>query len=261
MASVPAPPAGARAVPATSLTFDAASFPRKLNLGCGWDLRAGFVNVDLYDVVKPDVVSDLRRLRFLPRGHYDEIVAQDVLEHLPRLHTGPVLAHWSRLLRPGGTIFIRVPNLLVLGDIFRQRDWQAPEKQQELMHCLFGTQAYNGDFHLTSFTPVLLRDYLERAGFRVKRLEVVETWLLDALATKEREVEGPQVVDPREFAERGLDDAAFVRSCYTELLEREPDPGGYRHHVRAVRSGAMGRQAMAASFLESGEYLALQARA
>src|SRR5436853_7490297 len=98
--------------PARATDFDARSAPRRLNLGCGWDHRAGYVNVDFHAYHKPDLVADVRKLGFLPAGHYDEIVAQDVLEHLPRRQTLAVLRHWNRLLRKGGTLELRVPNVV-----------------------------------------------------------------------------------------------------------------------------------------------------
>ncbi len=59
------------------------SAPDRLNLGCGWDLREGYLNVDVHDFHKPDLVADVTKLDMLPSGRYREIIAQDVLEHLP----------------------------------------------------------------------------------------------------------------------------------------------------------------------------------
>ena len=69
--------------------FDPAAHPARLNLGCGYDRREGFLNVDLHAFHDPDLVGDVRSLPALPSGRYTEIVAQDVLEHLERAD-GPV---------------------------------------------------------------------------------------------------------------------------------------------------------------------------
>ena len=37
--------------------FDPAKFPRRLNLGCGFDVRPGYLNVDLHAWHKPDLLA------------------------------------------------------------------------------------------------------------------------------------------------------------------------------------------------------------
>lgn len=86
--------------------------PKKLNLGCGFDKREGYLNIDLHQMHKPDIVADVLHLHHLPTAHYTEIVAQDLLEHLPRTATKRALLHWASLLQMGGTLHLRVPNIL-----------------------------------------------------------------------------------------------------------------------------------------------------
>ena len=52
--------------------------PRRLNLGCGFDHRDGYLNVDIKPEHEPDLLADIRDLSELPAGHFDEIVAIDV---------------------------------------------------------------------------------------------------------------------------------------------------------------------------------------
>jgi SAM-dependent methyltransferase len=80
----------------------------KLNLGCGTDIRPGFVNLDSAALPGVDVVHDLRELP-LPFGdrEFDEVVCQDVLEHLDY---APLLGEIHRVLRPGGRVVIRSPH-------------------------------------------------------------------------------------------------------------------------------------------------------
>lgn len=92
-------------IAATPETFEPARFARKLNLGCGFDLREGYLNVDMNVWHKPDLLADVRKLGFLPAQYYEEILAQDVLEHLPRTETLRVLAHWNRPLKMGGKLY------------------------------------------------------------------------------------------------------------------------------------------------------------
>ena len=161
---------------------------RKLNLGCGYDIRPGYVNVDFQDFHKPDLVGDVRNLPTLPSGHFEEIVAQDVLEHLPRLDTPVALAEWNRLLSIGGLLHIRAPNIVGLAQLCLSPERQSIEDQKLLVQCLFGTQAYNGDWHLTGFTEKLLRYYLEEAGFEVVKLDPRDIWLFETTGRKTRDL-------------------------------------------------------------------------
>jgi SAM-dependent methyltransferase/predicted SAM-dependent methyltransferase/uncharacterized protein YbaR (Trm112 family) len=164
------------------------NLPRKLNLGCGFDLRAGYWNVDFQDFHKPDMVGDVRNLSTLPAGYFEEILAQDVLEHLPRLDTPLALAEWNRLLCIGGLLHIRVPNIVGVADLLVHPERQSIDDQKLLVQCLFGTQAYNGDWHLTGFTDKLLHYYFAEAGFKVEALRPRDHWLFEATARKTRDL-------------------------------------------------------------------------
>ncbi len=110
----------------------AQSLPRKLNLGSGKDWREDCLNVDINDYWRPDAVLDLSQPlewpvavetgRFgqvaLEPGWFDEIAANDVLEHIPNLMAAMSAA--LRLLRPGGIFNIHVPYDLACGA------WQDP---------------------------------------------------------------------------------------------------------------------------------------
>ncbi len=80
----------------------------KLNLGCGTDIRKGWVNLDVAPLPGVDVVHDLNDLP-LPFADetFEEILCQDVLEHLEYI---PVLRELHRILKPGGRLHIRVPH-------------------------------------------------------------------------------------------------------------------------------------------------------
>lgn len=164
--------------------FDPLQYPRKLNLGCGYDVREGYLNVDFQAFHNPDLVADIRKLEILPSNFYDEIVAQDCLEHFPRCDTKPALAEWSRLLKSGGVLMLRVPNLIGLLELFTRENMQSIDNQELLVQCLFGTQAYNGDWHLTGFTQSLLSHYLTEAGFGNFQFSDQDHWLFNVVCTK-----------------------------------------------------------------------------
>lgn len=81
----------------------------KLNLGAGRDIRPGWVNIDIRPLPGIDVVADVRRLP-LADGVAEEIVASDVIEHIPPADIPLTVREWRRVLREGGRLFIRTPD-------------------------------------------------------------------------------------------------------------------------------------------------------
>ena len=162
--------------------FDPYEWPRRLNLGCGRDKRPGCLNIDFLEGHRPELVADVRDLSMLPDGHYEEIVAQDILEHLPRADAPRALERWASLLEDGGRLVLRVPNLIGLAWVFTWK--QTLEDQEELVQCLYGTQRYDGDFHQNGYTEWLLRHQLREVGLGHITIEPFDEWLFDVVATK-----------------------------------------------------------------------------
>jgi SAM-dependent methyltransferase len=80
----------------------------KLNLGCGLDIKNGWINVDRVALPGVDVVHDLEVLPLpFPDDHFEYILCQDVLEHLDFVN---VLRDVWRILKTGGVVHIRVPH-------------------------------------------------------------------------------------------------------------------------------------------------------
>ena len=200
--------------------------PVRLNLGCGYDKRAGFLNVDLQDFHEPDLVADITALSQLPSGHFELIVAQDVLEHLERERVPTALAEWSRLLAPEGVLELRVPSLFDLFLMLAAPENRSAEGAAKVNHLLYGTQAYSGDYHLTGFTAELLEDLLTKAGLQVCTASLLHGWLFDVRA---RRTAAPK------------DDREFVHHAFFQILGRPADPDGLDGFVHALREGRMSR--------------------
>lgn len=84
------------------------TLPQKLNIGCGTDIRKGWVNLDSAPLPGVDIIYDIEMLPLPFKNEvFDEILCQDVLEHVEYI---PLLQDLHRILKPGGVITIRVPH-------------------------------------------------------------------------------------------------------------------------------------------------------
>ena len=86
----------------------------RLNMGCGLDLKEGYINIDTQDIMleKPYkfVKSDCGNLTFLRDRSVDEIYANQLLEHIHPLNIKEVLYEWRRVLKIGGIVRIIFPD-------------------------------------------------------------------------------------------------------------------------------------------------------
>ncbi len=81
---------------------------QKLNLGCGRDIRQGYVNIDSVALPGVDMVLNVAAAPLpFADGSCDEVLCQDVLEHIDYL---PLLKEIHRVLAPGGRLVVRVPH-------------------------------------------------------------------------------------------------------------------------------------------------------
>jgi len=157
--------------------------PTKANLGCGYDRREGYLNVDLYPHEgTADFIADISDLRIFPSGHFEELVAYDVIEHFERDRVVGILKGWARLLRQDGVLKLRAPNLLKLAAALAAPENRNAKVAAHLMHLIYGTQAYSGDYHLAGFTPELLTSQLAEAGLVVTKSEVLDAYNLTVTA-------------------------------------------------------------------------------
>lgn len=86
---------------------------KKLNLGCGSDYRQGWINLDAWG--KCDVKHDLRKLPLPFKSNtFEHIFSSHTLEHIEGKLTG-LMIELHRILKPGGTLEIRVPHCSWIG--------------------------------------------------------------------------------------------------------------------------------------------------
>jgi SAM-dependent methyltransferase len=163
----------------------------KLNLGSGKDWRKDYINADIQPEKKPDWVLDITNVpwgsvidtrlgRFaVEKGMFTEIIANDVLEHIPDLVKA--MTNCRDLLKRGGEMHIQVPYDLSLGA------WQDPTHVRAFNENSF---LYYTDWHWylnweEKFTCTQM-------GFQLSELG---NELLDNKIAKETVLRTPRAVD------------------------------------------------------------------
>lgn len=83
---------------------------RKLNVGCGTDIRAGWTNLDIVDYGGNEI-ADLNRYPWqFPENYFDYILCSHILEHLGNFNA--VVTELHRIAKPGAILDVRVPFFL-----------------------------------------------------------------------------------------------------------------------------------------------------
>jgi hypothetical protein len=85
----------------------------KLNLGCGFNKKDGYVNVDKFDTCKPDLLMDVESLPWsFGSNEVDEVLFNHSLEHMGQdtdIFLG-IMKELYRICKAGARIQINVPH-------------------------------------------------------------------------------------------------------------------------------------------------------
>lgn len=86
---------------------------RRLNLGCGFDLRPDCVNADNFPECNPDILLDIEQPDWpFDDNRFDHVLLKHVLEHVGKDFTdfAQIMRNLHRITSPGGIIEIHVPH-------------------------------------------------------------------------------------------------------------------------------------------------------
>jgi predicted SAM-dependent methyltransferase len=137
----------------------------RLHLG-GWDPKPGWLIVNVEDRPHVDVRSTCSDLSMFPDGSVAEIYASHVYEHLGYQQELPnAFGEAWRVLMPGGTLMIAVPDLEILAGLILQTR-QDVNAQWHVQRMVMGGQVEPFDFHKVGFTFNILCGMLTHHGFR-----------------------------------------------------------------------------------------------
>jgi predicted SAM-dependent methyltransferase len=145
----------------------------KLDIGSGGKAAAylgdGWLGVDMY-VDEADINAPMDELPFAD-GEVDEIFSSHALEHVGKYDVLPVLKEWYRVLKPGGKLTLRVPDLE-----WCVRRWLERKNSTGWdLDIIFGNQNHSGEFHKTGFTEQTIQQYVRVSGFHIVKLESLQT--------------------------------------------------------------------------------------
>lgn len=151
----------------------------KLNLGCGTDIRDGFINVDVRQMDGVDVVATLEKLPF-PDDYADYILAQDVLEHFCKIELIEVVNEIKRVLKPDGILDMRSPDCEQIINKYAKKELDI----DSTLGYIFGGQDYVQNVHKIGFTKGNCRYLLELMGFNILELYTCDATNLRCVAQK-----------------------------------------------------------------------------
>ncbi len=141
---------------------------RRLNWGCGGIGEPGWINSDIKEGPRIDLPCDILRGLPLDDSSMDYAVS---IHALPELHYDaqvPALAELRRVLRPGGTLRLALPDLEKGIDAYRrgERDFfLVPDEDMETLGGKLITQLVWYGYSRTLFVPEFVEELLRKAGF------------------------------------------------------------------------------------------------
>jgi predicted SAM-dependent methyltransferase len=152
---------------------------RRLNWGCGEHPEPGWLNSDIKDVPGIDIVADVRAGLPLETGSIDYITSIHALPELPYPDLIPALRELHRVLKPGGTLRLALPDLERGIAAYQSGDaeyFHVPDEDARSIGAKFVTQMVWYGYSRTLFVPDFVQELLERAGFaRVERCAYRQT--------------------------------------------------------------------------------------
>ncbi len=161
---------------------------KKLHIGCGDCLKAGWLNSDYYTKSKEIIHLDATKRFPFDDNEFAYVFSEHMIEHIPYRDGSHMLKESFRVLKPGGMIRVATPDLSFLIDLYST---EKTELQNE--YIVHSTNKYIGYVpfydatfvinnyvrawgHQFIYNEKVLRDSLEKAGFaNITRLRARES--------------------------------------------------------------------------------------
>ena len=139
----------------------------KLHLGCWHRFIPGFIHVDLCDMEHIDYKSSIDNLSMFEDNSISLIYSSHSFEYFDKIKAGDVLAEWCRVLKPGGTLRLAVPDFDQLIEVYSKTN-----NLDAILGPLYGRMIINTDngkkvtlYHKTVYNFESLKTILNKHGF------------------------------------------------------------------------------------------------
>mgnify|MGYP001187693939 CR=1 FL=1 len=131
----------------------------KLNLGCGNDIRDGYVNIDLNSNHQKVIKGDISNLDIfsLTDNSVDEILAIDVIQYFNYQNIVNVIANWCQKLKSNGSIYIESIDYNMISNMMFY-DLLGSEVVNNL---LYGDPGLKGVYNLPSIESLLRNNKMQ----------------------------------------------------------------------------------------------------
>ena len=147
---------------------------KKLNLGCGQDIKQGYVNADIRKLNGVDIVVDMEKPLPFQNEEFDEVLMKDSMEHVSWRNIEQLINEVHRILKKGGKLIIQCPDLEEIAkQVILNPDFKFNELEgyKAISFWVYGEQNYPENTHKSGFTKPALRKLLESHGFKIERME------------------------------------------------------------------------------------------
>jgi len=143
----------------------------KLHLACGNNYIPGFIHVDIRPNEIVNYVCSVDNLNMFKDNSVELIYASHILEHFGRRSTQRVLFEWRRVLQPGGTLRVSVPDFDQAVKMYLEH-----HDMEMIQGQLVGGQTYDHNYHHVVFNFNTLKENMEKVGFKdVRRYDWKKT--------------------------------------------------------------------------------------
>ena len=140
--------------------------PVNLNLGCWHRHIPGWVHIDLCDMPHIDYKSPIDDLSMFADVTVDLIYSSHSFEYFDRQQAINVLAEWRRVLKPGGTLRLAVPDFDALLQVYAMTG-----EIKRILGPLYGRMEIETEtgpallYHKTTYNSPSLTELLAENGF------------------------------------------------------------------------------------------------
>lgn len=149
-------------------------------MGSGKRNIPGFIHIDLDDHPHLDYRHDIADLPMFSGNSVDLIYTSHSFEYFDRQEGASVLKEWCRVLRPGGTLRIAVPDFEAIVKVYLK--YKKDLEHKGILGPLFGRMAVKSGkkekliYHKTVYDFKSLKNMLQSVGFKnVRRYDWQKT--------------------------------------------------------------------------------------